>query len=156
MVKQLITENEQLKEIISKMGAGISQARSDSWTEVTPETLHDPTPQTPRRSDSKKGGSLRFTPGGTQVPLSSPPRTDEDDVPSAPPLPPPFPTWGLDQYEKVAMGGHHGPCQRALGKTWAPTGPRNGVRDWTIFLGQESMVQEWYLRQALDDCSEAP
>ena len=77
----------------------------------------------------------RFTPGGTQVPMVSPPKSEgEGDVPMPPPLPP-MPS-GLEFYEKGGQG-HVGPCLRDFERS--------------IFPGEQASEKEKFIRHALDE-----
>ncbi len=118
---------------------------SDIWSNVTaPED-----PKTPRGRGIRDGRLPRFTPGGTQVPMVSPPKSDgENGVPMPPPLPP-MPA-GLDFYEKV--DNQAGPCLREFGKPWVPVSCRPGYQnERSIFPGEKASEKEMFLRHALEE-----
>ena len=143
LVQKLLRENQELKrqQELQKSGS------NGSWMEVSPQ---EPTPQTPRVERSQENEKARFTPGGTQVPLGTPPSPGVERV-VASPLPPipPFP--GVELYE-MEQQSHYGPCLREMGRTWRPKGyGRSHPLQWSIYPGRDSSVQEWYVKQALND-----
>ena len=84
-------------------------------------------------SKEENYGEPRYTPGGTQVPMTTPPRDENGEVPKPPALipVPPFPM--EEYYEKVEASGHEGRTMQLGAKGWSPT-----VNQWT----------EWQLREA--------
>ena len=144
LVQKLLRENQELRDHLKKVHSSTGQA-SDTWSNVTaPED-----PKTPRNGRVGDGRLPRFTPGGTQVPMVSPPRSDgENGAPRPPPLPPMPP--GLNFYEKV--DNQPGPCLREFGKSWVPVSRRPGYHnEWSIFPGEKTSEKEMFLRQALEE-----
>ena len=152
LVQHLLKENEDLKrnlmEIQSMLARNSSQQPSSgSWSNVSP--FVEVAPMTPRAVETCEVGEKRFTPGGTQVPLGPPPDDGFVTAELVPPSPvPPFPD--LERYEKI--DGGKGPCHREIGRDWVPVQQRTGnPNSWVLFPGENSRVQDWYLRQALSD-----
>ena len=143
LVQRLLRENQELKDHLRRVGGSVGHT-SDAWSNVTP-------PEEPTRGHEVRGGKVqRFTPGGTQVPMTSPPKSEgESDVPMPPPLPP-MPG-GLEFYEKGGQG-HVGPCLREFGKPWIPVSCRPGYQnEWSIFPGEQASEKEKFIRHALDE-----
>eukprot|EP00438_Fugacium_kawagutii_P032054 Skav228738 [mRNA] locus=scaffold655:205894:207169:- [translate_table: standard] len=107
MVDHLHQENEKLKQEIeilrsrqassgSAAGGSMDVSRSNqSWSEVEAEV------KTPRR---RKLQDERCTPGGTRVPLGTPPKDEDEPMPLPPPLPP-YPRTEEVRYERVDVYG---------------------------------------------------
>lgn len=145
LVQRLLRENQELKDHLKRVSSSGGNI-SDTWSNVTPPEE----PKTPRGHEVRGGKVQRFTPGGTQVPMVSPPKSEgEGDVPMPPPLPP-MPS-GLEFYEKGGQG-HVGPCLRDFGKPWIPVSCRPGYQnEWSIFPGEQASEKEKFIRHALDE-----
>ena len=152
LVQRLLKENMEMREALRRAGVGSAQETSESWSEVTPP--EPVAPRTPKMTMRRRCEKERFTPNGTQVPMTSPPTGDEGQheerlVPQPPPLPA-FPDFGY--YERVEQD-RGAPCHRDFGQRWQPEQLRKGRLDdnWSIFPGENSVPPEWHLRQALSD-----
>ena len=134
VVQQLHLENQRLRMEVEKLQAGKkAEETSSSWSAVTPEvTPAPPRSRSPMRRNYDEKEKLRFTPGGTQVPVGLPP---DDDIP-APPQLPEWPTF-LQEYEKCEEVG---PCTRMMGPSMVglPGGfRRSNLRDKEFGRGEE-------------------
>lgn len=118
VVLQLHEENMRLKKDLDEMrqqrGKGVGTGPpSGSWSEVTATSHGVPEvaqPTTPTRPTAKGGGRMpRFTPGGTQVPMDTPPEETADEKEW---VMPPMPPWPWQGYEPAAQDG---PCKATLG-----------------------------------------
>ena len=116
VVYQLHVENQRLREELGRLQAGNEMKTTpSSWSAVTPDvegarnrmTHAPPRSRSPTRRTKEEKGSLRFTPGGTQVPAGEPPMEDS-------PMPPQLPEWPafLQHYETCEEGG---PCHNRMG-----------------------------------------
>lgn len=132
MFQQLWDENVALKQELENRKRLDNQCGTVySWSAVS--SVEQPVQTTPRKRTTATSGELRYTPGGTQVPTTTPPRDENGEVPKPPALipVPPFPI--KKYYEKVEASGHEGRTMQLGAKGWSPT-----VNQWT----------EWQLREA--------
>ena len=111
VVQQLRLENQRLRMEVEKLQAGKkAEETASSWSAVTPEvTPAPPRSRSPMRKNYDEKEGLRFTPGGTQVPVGQPP---DDEIP----VPPQLPEWPafLQAYQRCEDVG---PCTRTMGSS---------------------------------------
>ena len=113
--EKVAKENERLQAEIQRLCTMASSASTTpSWVEV------DKPPSTPKRSTS---AVPNHTPGGTRLPIGSPPEDDEAFVTPLP-LPPKSSCWwwmGSDVEGRPEKGGHEsGMAKGVLGGTTTP------------------------------------
>ena len=111
---QLWEENVRLRAALQKVEEEKEKGSMSSWSEVSVSNKAEMS--TPRRAARKDG--VRWTPNGTQVPLGTPPRDEEDgDVPMPPPIPP-FPD--LREYEMNQNGSRRAAKAQMGSESWLP------------------------------------
>ena len=131
VVQKLHEENLALKQQVAGMmkergkGQG-SNMESSSWSEVTATDGKDIRMDTPRRLSGDGGRGVqdrrRYTPGGTQVPLGTPPDDNMNGQNHPGDRCPPVPPWPWEHYDQEQ--------QREMVKAWlGPVSPRVGLHD---------------------------
>ena len=131
VVQKLHEENLALKQQVAGMmkergkGQG-SNMESSSWSEVTATDGKDIRMDTPRRLSGDGGRGVqdrrRYTPGGTQVPLGTPPDDNMNGQNHPGDRCPPVPLWPWEHYDHEQ--------QREMVKAWlGPVSPRVGLHD---------------------------
>ena len=131
MLLQLWKENKALKDELEACKRR-DQGETSSWSAVSSAEQV----RTPRM---RTVGSLRYTPGGTQVPPFTPPREEEQIKPLPPPIPP-FPQILDGERYEVTAATRLSDRSMALGaQSWAPS-----FRGW----GEKGEWTEWQLKEA--------
>ena len=133
MFQQLWKENQALKDELAACKKR-EHGETSSWSAVSSTGQLG----TPRKRPTD-GGSLRYTPGGTQVPPFTPPMDETKEIPRPPPLPP-FPQiHGGEHYEKASTARVSDHSMELGAREWSPSG-----RGW----GADGEWTEWQLREA--------